>query len=127
MRSLMIGVAALIATGAHGETVQQMISFCRPIANASVGTEPETLQIPRTFETGACWGAFAVLQEVSRGARDPSRPAETRQFGFCPPAEATRSQYVGIFVRFADKNPARWNDDFVPVATQALQAAFPCR
>jgi hypothetical protein len=127
MRSLMIGMAALIATGAHGETVQQMLSFCRPIANASAGNEPETLQIPMTFETGTCWGAFSVLQEVSRGARDPSRSAQARLFGFCPPAEATRTQYVGIFVRFAAQYPARWNEDFVPVATQALQAAFPCR
>jgi hypothetical protein len=120
-------MVALIATSAHGETVEQMLSFCRPIANASVGRDPETLQFPMTYGTGMCWGGFAVLQDLARGARDSSRPAETRQFGFCPPADASRSQYVGIFVRFADHNPARRNDDFVPVATQALQAAFPCR
>jgi hypothetical protein len=127
MRALMIGLLSLFAATAQGQTVQEMLSHCRPIASATVGKEPKTVAFVPTFETGQCWGAFAVLQDVSRWINDPKRPNETRLLGFCPPSISNRSQYVGIFVRFADQNPARWHEDFLPVAVDALRSAFPCR
>jgi len=44
----------------------------------------------------------------------------------CVPRDSTRTQLIAIFVRFAQKHPERYQEDFVFVTLSALKSAFPC-
>ena len=45
----------------------------------------------------------------------------------CVPVGETRQQAVGTVVQYIDGQPARMNENFVPLAIEALQATWPCR
>ena len=45
----------------------------------------------------------------------------------CVPVGETRQQAVGTFVQYIDGQPARMNENFVPLAIEALQATWPCK
>jgi Rap1a immunity proteins len=45
----------------------------------------------------------------------------------CVPVGETRQQAVGAVVQYIDGQPARMNENFVPLAIEALQAAWPCK
>jgi Rap1a immunity proteins len=106
---------------ARAETALEVQSWCRAVAN----TEPRadgTVNVGPGFEDGFCWGAFATFQTLSASI------TPSRQFllYFCPPAGATRLQYVQIFMRYAAQHPELAHRDFVLVAYEGLLSAFPC-
>ena len=45
----------------------------------------------------------------------------------CLPVGVTREQAVRVVVQYIDGQPARMNENFVPLAIEALQAAWPCK
>ena len=45
----------------------------------------------------------------------------------CVPVGVTREQAVRVVVQYIDGQPARMNENFVPLAIEALQAAWPCK
>jgi len=45
----------------------------------------------------------------------------------CFPIDVTREQTVRAVVQYIDGQPSRMNENFVPLAIEALQAAWPCR
>jgi hypothetical protein len=45
----------------------------------------------------------------------------------CMPAGATREQAVGVVVQYIDGQPSRMNENFTPLAIEALQATWPCK
>jgi hypothetical protein len=45
----------------------------------------------------------------------------------CVPSGVTREQAVRVVVQYIDGQPARMNENFVPLAIEALQATWPCK
>ena len=45
----------------------------------------------------------------------------------CLPAGVTREQAVRTVVQYIDGQPARMNENFVPLAIEALQVTWPCK
>jgi hypothetical protein len=45
----------------------------------------------------------------------------------CVPVGETGQQTVGAVVQYIDGQPARMNENFVPLAIEALQATWPCK
>ena len=45
----------------------------------------------------------------------------------CVPVGVTREQAVQAVVQYIDSQPARINENFVPLAIEALQATWPCK
>ena len=118
---LLLIFAPLLAPIALAESAEEILTSCRPIADAKV--QGTTADFEQNFETGQCWGAFGVLQKVSRFVNDKNQPI--LRIG-CAPATSTRTQFVAIFLEFARKNPQLLNEDFTSVAMAALRDAFPC-
>jgi hypothetical protein len=106
----------------HAETVEEMLSACRPMTDAPVSDG--TVHLPATYNAGLCWGAFAMVQRVITIAGDVETPI--RLFGVCAPATSTRTQLIAIFVEYAKSNPQRYSEDFADVVFVALRQAFPC-
>jgi hypothetical protein len=45
----------------------------------------------------------------------------------CMPVSVTREQAVRAVVQYIDGQPSRMNENFVPLAIEALQATWPCK
>jgi hypothetical protein len=61
---------------------------------------------------GLVWGAANSPFEVTRS---------------CVPLNATGLQRVAVVVRWLDRHPERWHEDFMMLALLALHDAWPCR
>ena len=110
-----------IARPVLAESTEEMLSSCRRLAEANVANTE--VELPQDFETGRCWGAFAVIQKVTALVIAPSKQPALL---VCSPSESTRTQYIAIFVEYTKRNPRRLNEDFFFVALTALREAFPC-
>jgi hypothetical protein len=109
------------AASAQPERTVEMLLACRPLLKAEASGEVR-LPSSNTFKFGQCWGAFEVLDDITRlGGRD-----QQRLFEICAPAEATHWASIAAFVKFAENNRKRWHEDFVTVALDALREAYPC-
>ena len=108
---------------ATAETAEQMLSACRPIAKAEI--RDNDVRLPETFGAGQCWGAFATLPRFVRMVDPSGRPV----FGICRPSEgkSSRTQWITIFVKYADDHPEVLGRDFADVVLASLQHAFPCK
>ena len=111
----------LAAPLSRAETVEEMLSACRPIAEARVSEG--VVVLPQSHEAGVCWGAFAVVQHLTTWAEAKTGK---RHFGVCNSANSTRTQLIAIFVEYAKRNPRRYSEDFSDVVFEALEEAFPC-
>ena len=121
--SLLLAASALLGVGpVHAETAAEMGSACRSVVSARL--QGDHLAFPHTFDTGRCWGAFAIIQEVARFA--DRQGSSSRFFLVCPPLEGTRHQLVAVFVEYANRNPQRTHLDFFDIAMESLRIAFPC-
>ena len=124
MRKSLLLPLALVLTfygvSASAESASEMLSACRPIAQAPGSRERIALQ--ETFESGLCWGAFATIQKIARYADEKGRLF----FRVCAPASSRRTQLIAVFVRYAADNPQRLHEDYFRIALDSLQEAFPC-
>ena len=104
------------------ESAQEYLSACKDIANAKV-TEERVFFAP-SFESGQCWGAFGAIQKTVAYA---DRATNLPYFLVCAPPETTLSQFVAIFVAYAQRHPERLHESYYEVAMDSLREAFPCR
>jgi hypothetical protein len=118
-----IAAAIWFATpAAKAETAVEVRESCKPVLKAKV-LKDDYLNFPGNFETGFCWGAFASLQKISTFYRE----GETSSLlGSCAPPDSDRLQYIRIFSKYLDEHPALGEEDYVTVAIEAINAAFPC-
>ena len=107
---------------ASAQSTESMLAGCRSVAKARV-TSDGRIALGTDFPAGECWGAFAVIQSFSVVVDAQG----TRLFGACPPADGTRTQLVAVFLKYADDHPARWHEEFLDFALEALRVAFPCK
>ena len=95
----------LWSSSALGQSAHELLSECRPIAKANVSGD--YVKFPKNYETGHCWGTFAVIQEIIVHV-DESLPI----YRVCAPESSSRSQLITVFVDYAEKNPQRLHEDF---------------
>lgn len=100
----------------------QMITMCEEILNAK-RIENGQLLLKQNFSSGRCWGAFESLQDSTRIVFNEDKKAALL---VCAPAESTLTQYIRVFVKYAEDNPQRLHEPFTFVALDALRASFPC-
>jgi len=106
---------------ASAQTAEEMVSACGQVSGAKITNG--TVMLPRDFDTGFCWGAFASFQQLGNLV---ILPATEPLLGFCAPKSSTRTQLIAIFMDYARRNPKRLNENFETVALGALRQAFPC-
>lgn len=99
-------VLLVIVPFCKADTTEEMLSACRPITESKVADG--RVYLPQNFETGVCWGAFAVIQDETKWADESGG----RRLGICTPENSTRSQLITIFVEYAKRNPSKYSDDF---------------
>jgi hypothetical protein len=114
--SLLTGISA-----AWAETAGEMLSKCRPIAEAKI--KDNTISYLQTLETEFCWGAFALVQGLGRWVDKSGKPV----LRYCLPTGGRRGQHVAVFVEYAKKYPKRWHEDFDVVLFDSLSEAYPCK
>ena len=108
------------ATPSSGETAEEMLSACRPITQAKVSNG--SVDLPRDFESGTCWGAFGMLQKVLFLLE----PNGQRTLHACVPSDATRTELIAIFVKFAEEHPEDYSKGFELVAVDSILKVYPC-
>jgi hypothetical protein len=124
MGRIAVIVALLLCPSvAQGQSAQEMRSACREIAAARVMDHAVT--IPQSFDSGVCWGAFAVVQ-TAVGLIDAGDASKLPFFRVCAPKQSTRTQLIAIFVEYARVHPESLHEEFFFVAIAALRTAFPC-
>jgi hypothetical protein len=53
--------------------------------------------------------------------------ANQRKSSTCPATGVTHDQVVRVVIAYIDARPARLNEDFMELATEAMVAAWPCK
>lgn len=107
---------------AQSESAEEMVSSCKEISTAKV-TGNQAIFSP-DFNSGVCWGAFAMVQQLTRLTYDlHAAPI----FRICAPPESTRTQLIQVFEQYAARHPERYHEGFWFVAQDALREAFPCK
>ena len=115
-------VMLLTAVTVFADSTQVMLSACKSITSAKI--TDEMVMLPEDLQSGRCWGAFGIIQEVIGHVDSKSR---RHFYGVCAPPESRRSQLIAIFVNYAEKNPQRLHEDFFWVAIDSLKASFKCK
>ena len=115
MRQLLSGIAVILVTvlGAYPALVQEDIysaKFVMPGCRDFLGTGTSSAHV----------GDYCVglVTGVARYAYEPS---------ICLPRDVTDEQIVRVVVQYIDSQPARLQEDFVLLATEALRKAWPCK
>jgi hypothetical protein len=119
---LVLLVFANSAAPCHGETAEDMLLACRPIAQATIANGK--VNPSYDFDRGVCWGAFMTLhslffaREVNRGSL---------MLHVCLPPSADETQLITVFVNYAEKHPELGNEDFAQVAVNSIELVYPCK
>jgi hypothetical protein len=122
MRYLLVIIAsALYSCGAFAESAEEILSACRPMAEAEI--QGKSVKFPPGFPPGMCWGAFSILQSVIMHDDDNGKPT----YRVCAPANHSRTQLINVFVDYGRRNPKRFHEEFFSVVIDALSEAFPCK
>ncbi len=87
----------------------EVYNGCR---NFTLGTNEDL------FYQGVC---AAIIDDLAY-----YRPYLPEQLSFCPPIDITLGQVTRIVVNYMAVHPEILNQDFRGIATDALQAAWPC-
>jgi Rap1a immunity proteins len=106
---------------ANAETAEEMLSACRPVANASVSNS--NVNLPQTFEGGLCWGSFSIIQNLTTLL---DIKTGNREFSVCTPENSTRTQLIAAFVEYIKQKPQRYSEEFLVVVLDSLRESFPC-
>jgi hypothetical protein len=119
---LLLMILPLLRGVAHAESTAEVLSWCRPIAEATI-TEDGTARFTVNEYTSRCWGPFAVIQHRLR----LRKTAGEALWDACPPEKSRRTQLVAVFVTYAEQHPERLHEEFMFVVLNSMQLAFPCR
>ena len=118
----LLGLLVLWPIHAFGESAGELYSACKSIAEAKIA-HGGTIGLRQDFDTGLCWGAFASLQKIITANDSAGRLL----LGVCTSPESTRSELIAVFVEYVRRHPERRHDDFMAVALDAFDAAYPCK
>ena len=115
MRQLLsgIGFIVLAVLGAYAAFAQKDIysaDYLMPGCRDFIGADTDNAHL-----RGYCVDLVIGL------ARDAYAPR------ICVPREATDEQIVRVVVQYIDSQPARLQEDFVLLATEALRKTWPCK
>ena len=121
MRACLAVFLMAVANLAMAQTVGEMLSRCRPIAEAKI--VGEKISYTRSLDTEFCWGAFATARSFSSLADERGKPI----LRLCVPENTRQQQFVAVFVENAKKNPERWHENFHRLMFESLLQAFPCK
>ena len=102
----------------------EVVSTCKQIS--VMKTNERVTMLPRDFDSGACWGVFGVLEQFVKTSDEAKRPTQPAS-GICVPENVARSRLIAAFRDFLKTHPERNQEEFYPVARDALKAAFPCQ
>ncbi len=103
------------------QSAGEMVSACGRIA--SLKAKERLTILPNDFESGVCWGAFAILRQSIETLNAAQRQSSS---GACLRDDLPRARLIAAFTDFVKARPERSQEDFYPVARDALKAAFPC-
>ncbi len=106
------------------QSAGEMLSACKQISSAK--TNERVTMLPRDFDSGLCWGAFGTLEQFVKTPTSSKRSVQ-RISAICLPEDATRVRLIAVVAEFLKTHPERNQEQFYPVAFDALQAAFPCQ
>lgn len=113
MRPLLASIGLIVATmlGAYPALARDTYSakFVMPGCRDFLGAK--TLD---PFSRGLCFGLIV-------GA------TKNAALKMCPPRSLTNEQVVMAIVQYIDSQPARLQEDFIDLATEALNRTWPCR
>jgi hypothetical protein len=69
-----------------------------------------------------CWYYFTAMQDLSRASDE----GKSRILGVCAPPEGQLTQFIRVFIAYANQHPEQTHLPAAFVALAALRAAFPC-
>jgi len=112
---------SLLPLSLRAETAQEVRSWCKPFLNAKI--EPNgTFYAPKSHDSGFCWGAFAVIQEIFSMTGPAGGSPRV-----CLPSPSNRLQLIAVFAAYVDRHPELSRLGFADVAPRSLEKAFPCK
>jgi hypothetical protein len=106
------------------QSAGEMASACKQIS-AAKANERVTM-LPHDFDSGLCWGAFGVLEQFVKTSNEAKRLPQPPS-GICVAESVGRSRLIVAFSDFLKTHPERNQEEYYPVARDALKAAFPCQ
>ncbi len=109
---------------AYAQSAGSMVSACKQIATAKANDRVTLL--PQSFDAGLCWGAFGVLEQLTKLSGTTKR-ATTTPAAICIPEDTPRFRLIAAFTEFMKRHPNRNEENFYPVARESLRSAFPCQ
>jgi hypothetical protein len=118
---MLLLTVATFSPASGADSTSEIVTACRAIALDANATA-EKVTFPMTFDTGRCWGAFAVVQQAATHGDNNKRSL----YGICAPPESTRLQLVRLVYDYSERNPQRREERFFDVALDALRGTFPC-
>ena len=122
MRSALIFVIGLLlSTVAHALSAEELVSKCRPYANAKV--DGEKITIPGTIDTNFCWGVFTATFNLTYLV---DADTKRRFLPVCAPTGIRQTQYIKVFLKYADDHPERLNEEYFVVLLDSLRSVWPC-
>jgi len=124
MRTLLFAAALLFCSQAHAESPPDMQSAnflmlgCETYYLRTAGQDmvvPEKYGIVGVRCSGIVEALMTVASVMEPGVR------------FCPPSSANTDQGLSVVVSYIRSIPQRTHENFVHLALEALQKAWPCR
>ena len=109
-----------------GEVLQSCEAYVRGVK--TIG--PDLIRIPP--EARLCTDYLEAIMDLvpsvwPEDCITPSGPCKKSVLRICPPEGVKLSQYIRIFVNYAQRNPNLLHDEAGHIAILAFQQAFPCR
>ena len=89
-----------------------MMPACRDVASGNMSNGESKGDL---FTMGFCAGIISGLNHMGTF------------YGLCSPIGVTPQQAVSVVVQYIDHQPARMDEDFRVLASEALRAAWPCK
>ncbi len=104
---------------AYAQTAEKLASTCKNVV--AKGNARITV-LPQDFDSGLCWGAFAVVEQSLR----PSGPPQKQGPGICIPENSPRVRLISTFNEYLTNHPDRKGEEFYVVLRDALRMALAC-
>jgi Rap1a immunity proteins len=105
-------------------TANDMLPSCEVFLREMKVQNDGQLSFPR--EGQRCWYYIMSIQELSTLADDVDHRPIVGALKICAPENSTLTQFLRIFVNYAQSNPDKLHLKASFVAVQALRKAFPC-
>ena len=118
MRILVVAVICLWSSFAFGQNVASAAYYlpgCKALADQG---EPP---VPVALRMSKCTGVVETLMIL--GGSNGLSPSNR----LCFPDGTTSKQVTATVTQYIDASPARQKETFVPLALEAMRAAYPCK